>query len=70
MTLKVLVDEALCSANGQCYAVAPELFQADDQGFCAQAGQGLVDVPAGLEAQARRAESACPEAAIRIVEDD
>ena len=70
MRLKVLVDEALCSANGQCYAVASELFQADDQGFCAQAGQGLIDVPEGLEGQARLAESVCPEAAIRVLEED
>lgn len=70
MTLKVLVDEALCNANGQCYALAPELFQADDEGFCAQAGQGLIEVPAGMEDKAREAEGSCPEAAIRVVDED
>jgi ferredoxin len=70
MTLKMLVDEALCAANGQCYAVAPELFQADAQGFCAQAGKGLLDVPEGLEDQARLGGSVCPEGAIRVIDDE
>lgn len=65
----MLVDEALCTANGQCYAVAPELFQPDDEGYCAQAGHGLIDVPDGLEEKAREAESKCPEAAIRVVDE-
>lgn len=70
MTLKVLVDEALCNANGQCYALAPELFQADDEGYCAQAREGLIEVPAELEDKARAAEGSCPEAAIRVVDED
>lgn len=70
MTLKMFVDEALCAAHGQCYVVAPELFQADEEGFCAQAGQGLIDIPEGLEDAARLGESTCPETAIRVIDEE
>jgi ferredoxin len=69
MTLKFLVDEALCSAHGQCYAAAPELFHADAEGFNKGAGEGWIEVPPGMEEAARLGESLCPETAIRVIEE-
>jgi len=39
---RLYVDEALCSAHGQCFAVAPSLFEPDDDGFNRAAGAGWV----------------------------
>lgn len=69
MGLKMQVDEALCSGMGQCAVAAPDLLQLDDDGYCVQAGAGLLDVPAGAEEQARAAEGSCPEAAIMTMEE-
>ena len=49
--MRVSVDEHLCSGQGRCYSLSPELFTADDEGFCEQRGTEF-DVPAGLEEQA------------------
>jgi len=35
-TMKITVDAELCSGQGRCYVVAPDLFSPDDEGFCAQ----------------------------------
>lgn len=70
MALKIQVDEALCTGTGQCVTLAPDLLQLDDEGYCAQAGAGFLDVPADLEQDARAAEGSCPEAAILIVEEN
>jgi len=70
MTLKFFVDEALCTAHGQCYAAAPELFKADAEGFNKDAGQGWIEVPTEMEEAARLGESLCPETAIRVIEED
>ncbi|MTV24933.1 ferredoxin [Nitriliruptoraceae bacterium ZYF776] len=29
----VTIDRALCSGHGRCYALAPEVFAPDDEGF-------------------------------------
>lgn len=65
--MRIAVSQELCSGQGRCYAVAWEVYEADDQGFCAQAGTQF-DVPAGLEEQARLGADTCPEGAIRIVD--
>lgn len=65
--MKIIVDSAKCTGHGRCYALAPNLFDADDQ------GNSLVTVPevgAGTpEAElALRAVHNCPEGAIRLEE--
>jgi ferredoxin len=67
---KYFVDEALCQAHGQCYALAPELFSADEDGYNKDAGKGWVEIPPERLAEARAAEDVCPETAIRVIEDD
>lgn len=65
--MRIAVSQELCSGQGRCYAVAPEVYTADDQGFCAQSGTEF-DVPAGLEGQARLGAETCPEGAITVTE--
>jgi len=64
--MKVRIDKDVCTGHGRCYAVASEVFDADEDGY------GVViaeEVPAGLEAKARLGASTCPEGAITLVED-
>lgn len=61
--MKYFVDPALCCAHGQCYAVAPEVFTAGDDGFNADTGK-TVKVPAHLDSAARAGADSCPESAI------
>jgi ferredoxin len=64
--VKVTVDANLCVGHGRCYALAPDVFGADDYGHC----EILVATPEGaLAAQARLGAENCPERAI-TVEDD
>jgi len=63
--MKVIVDPEKCVGHGRCYALAPEVFEADDRGHSAVA---VDEVPPELEAQARTAAANCPESAITIEE--
>lgn len=63
--MKVAVNAELCTGHGRCYSLAPELFDADESGFCAQRGT-TVDVGPGSEAPAREAALNCPEGAITV----
>lgn len=49
-----------------CAIAAPELFGSDDIGNATILIEG--DIPADLEAKARRAEGNCPERAIEIID--
>jgi ferredoxin len=61
--MKVTVDADLCTGHGRCYALAPDVFAADDFGHCEIL---VADVDPALEAQARLGVENCPEKAIRI----
>ena len=67
--MRVQIDPALCQGHGRCYDLAPDLFDADDDGYST-----LTDLtadgqfPAGREDDARLAAANCPESAITIVE--
>jgi ferredoxin len=63
MGVRVHIDRDACSGHGRCYALGPDVFTPDDDGY------GVVvaaDVPAALEAQARAGVQNCPERAITI----
>jgi ferredoxin len=64
--MKVRVDDEKCQGHGRCYALAPELFEADDYGNSHPLNDGVV--PPGLEERARLAVDNCPEFAIEVVE--
>jgi ferredoxin len=64
--VKVTVDSDLCVGHGRCYALAPDVFGADDYGHC----EILVAAPEGaLAIQARLGAENCPERAITIEDD-
>ena len=65
MTVKV--DGALCTGHGRCYSLAPEVFDADDEGY-SEPRDTMIDVPEEHEEATRHGAHACPEGAISVVE--
>lgn len=66
--MKIKIDADLCSGQGRCYTVSPDLFTSDDEGFVAERGQEL-DIAEGQEKSARLAVMSCPEGAIEVIEE-
>lgn len=66
MAMRIEVDGTKCQGNARCWAVAPELFDLNDEGYL---GNTVIVVPAGDEQRAARAARACPERALTILED-
>ena len=65
--MHISVDGEQCVGHGRCYTVSPEVFEPDDEGFCAE--QGIIRViSAGLEAAARAGGEACPAGAIAMTD--
>ena len=62
--LRVTIAADRCQGHNRCCRLAPELFEADDEGNGRVRGDGVV--PAGLEAKARLAVANCPEHAVRL----
>jgi ferredoxin len=64
--LRVIADRSACCGYGVCAELCPEIFKVDDIGIVAL----LTDiVPEGLEVKAREGASACPQSALKIVEE-
>lgn len=64
--MRILLDNDKCQGHGRCYALAPELFESDEEGYSVLKVDG--DVPAGLEEKAKLAADNCPEFAIEVQE--
>jgi ferredoxin len=64
--MKVRIDKARCVGNARCWAIAPDLYPLDDDGYIAIEE---FEVPAGQEALARRGARACPERVIEVLEE-
>ena len=63
--MKVTIDRERCAGHGRCYVFAPDVLDADDEGY------GVVllsEPPADLHAAVRQAARNCPEQAV-IVEE-
>jgi ferredoxin len=60
--MKVHVDMNLCQSNGQCEAVAPEVFELGDDDVL----RWKEDADESLRAKVEAAVDACPMTAIRI----
>jgi ferredoxin len=65
--MKIHVDRERCEGHGRCYALAPDLIEADDIGNGQEIGDG--SVPADQEKSARLAVANCPERAV-LIEDE
>jgi ferredoxin len=61
--IRLRIDEALCTGNGRCHALFPELFGDDERGYGRVLSEQLGDERLD---HARRAEIACPERAISV----
>lgn len=64
--MKIRIDKARCVGNARCWAIAPDLYRLDDDGYISIEG---FDVPEELESIAKRGARACPERVIEVVED-
>ena len=65
--MRITFDRDKCQGHGRCYALAPDLFDSDDEGYAVllvQAADGTV--PAGQEGAATLAADNCPEYAITV----
>lgn len=65
--MRISLDSNKCQGHGRCYALAPQLFEPDDEGFAVLCGNG--DVGAALEDEALLAADNCPEYAIEVSAD-
>ena len=63
--MKVVVDGDRCTGHGRCYILAPDVYDADDDGYSVP---GELKVPVGQEAKARQGAANCPEEAIEVIE--
>jgi ferredoxin len=63
--VKIHFDREKCQGHGRCYALAPDVFESDDEGYAVLLIDGA-DVPAELEGAARLAADNCPEYAITV----
>lgn len=64
--MKAFIDSTKCSGYGACADTCPSVFEVDEFGFGAVIGDG--DVSAADEANARAAETSCPENAITLAD--
>lgn len=65
MPIRIEFDRERCQGHGRCYALAPEVYTPDDDGYCEQPA---AEVPADLEEKARLGAMNCPEDALTIIE--
>lgn len=63
--MRIEFDREACTGHGRCYALAPEVYEPDDEGYCIDPTGA---VPAALHAVARRGADNCPESAITVVD--
>ena len=65
--MKIKVDFDLCESNAMCEALAPDVFELDDDDFLQL---NTDEVTSENEQRVRQAVAACPRAAICLVEDE
>ena len=64
--MKLSVSAELCMGHGRCYALAPEVYEPDDEGYNSARGE-IIEVADEHAHSAARGARACPEGAIEIV---
>jgi ferredoxin len=68
--MRIALDTQACVGHGRCYALAPEVYDADDEGHCVLVFGEDQDIPADLEAKARLGAANCPEQALTVADED
>ena len=61
--MRIRVDRDKCQGHAMCFAVAPELYELDEEGY---SSIDTLEVPPESEEDARRGAAACPEGAISL----
>ncbi|GAB98542.1 putative 3Fe-4S ferredoxin [Gordonia namibiensis NBRC 108229] len=64
--MRLRLDRDLCVGHAQCFAIDPDLFPIDDDGFSLVEDQ---EVPEDQVAAAQAGVNACPERALRLEGD-
>jgi ferredoxin len=64
--MKVVADLGKCQGHGRCYDLAPNVFDADDEGRVLILAAGELD--GALESEAKTAVENCPEHALQFAE--
>ena len=64
--MRIVLDVDACEGHGRCYALAPDVFEPDDDGHALVLVSG--EISPALERPARLAAANCPERAITIQE--
>jgi ferredoxin len=62
--MQVHIDKERCTGHGRCYAVTPEVFDSDDEGYGVVIVEG--DLPEDRKHAAELAVHNCPEHAVSI----
>ncbi|MEI2811566.1 MAG: ferredoxin [Nocardioides sp.] len=65
--MKISVDFTLCESNGVCEAMAPDVFELDDDNFLVVKTD---QVTAENATEVNRAVAGCPRAAISLVSEE
>jgi ferredoxin len=63
--MKVTVSAELCTGHGRCYALAPEVYAPDEEGYNSARGETF-EVADDQTDQAARGARGCPEGAIEV----
>ena len=66
--MRVTLNTERCSGHARCYAIAPEVYEIDDNGFCLPLPDR--DISEELEQAARDGVDACPENALAIADEE
>ncbi len=66
--MKLFVDDSVCGGHGRCYRLAPDLLEADDEGYVRVRGEAI-DWPEDQRELADEIAGTCPEGAISLIED-
>jgi len=61
--MRVTVDQDRCQGHARCWEICPDVFSLDEEGHSMIS---VSEVPARLEADARKAAANCPERAIAV----
>jgi len=63
--MHISVDRSICTGHGRCYALAPSVYESDDDGYCVVTQATVGD---DLAEQARVGALNCPEDAITVTD--
>jgi len=66
VSLRIALDDSLCTGHGRCYALAPALFDSDDAGRSVLLAGENGEIGEEHRAAAEAAVANCPERAITL----